>query len=345
MRFFKQERSIQVVSTERRGPDDPLKETAGAQEAAAQIATITDYNATAPAGWYPDPSDPTMVRYWDGAAWAERTQPAPSLLPAPVAEPVAAEPVAAEPVISETVAPEAVAPEPVATATDEATAPVEPEKTPAQALANEGEPARTENGDENPPTETDDADTWIGVTGRAVANAQAVGTAAAWENAAQAAAVVSEMAETMRVTAHAHQAADQLAQAATLAAQEARTARKAAAEAVQTAEQTAQAAKVAAQEAQAASLAAATARQRAEQTAQAAPKAVEMAEIAAKAAANAKSTVEQLDQVVAKASHANTPEAWSEARHIASVAWSSDAGQTPPPSGAQLHPVHETDAG
>ena len=56
-----------------------------------------------------------MVRYWDGAAWAERTQPAPSS-PGPAAEPVAAEPVAAE----------AVAAEPMTTAADEATAPVSP---------------------------------------------------------------------------------------------------------------------------------------------------------------------------------------------------------------------------
>ena len=32
--------------------------------------------ATAAAGWYPDPSDPARRRFWDGAAWTERTTPA-----------------------------------------------------------------------------------------------------------------------------------------------------------------------------------------------------------------------------------------------------------------------------
>lgn len=29
-----------------------------------------------PAGWYGDPHDATMLRYWDGAAWTEHTAPA-----------------------------------------------------------------------------------------------------------------------------------------------------------------------------------------------------------------------------------------------------------------------------
>ncbi|CCW14430.1 DUF2510 domain-containing protein [Rhodococcus aetherivorans] len=28
-----------------------------------------------PAGWYPDPGDPSLVRYWDGTAWSPRTAP------------------------------------------------------------------------------------------------------------------------------------------------------------------------------------------------------------------------------------------------------------------------------
>src|SRR5687767_1276364 len=28
------------------------------------------------AGWYPDPSDPTMQRWWDGAGWTDHAQPA-----------------------------------------------------------------------------------------------------------------------------------------------------------------------------------------------------------------------------------------------------------------------------
>jgi len=67
---------------------------------------------------------------------------------------------------------------------------------------------------------------------------------------------------------------------------------------------------------------------------------VQSAEIAAKA----KSTVEQLDEVVSKASHVNTPEAWNEARHIVSVARSSDGEEASPPVGEQSRPVQETDS-
>ncbi|MDX5311794.1 MAG: DUF2510 domain-containing protein [Rhodococcus sp. (in: high G+C Gram-positive bacteria)] len=28
-----------------------------------------------PAGWYPDPGDPSLVRYWDGTGWSPRTAP------------------------------------------------------------------------------------------------------------------------------------------------------------------------------------------------------------------------------------------------------------------------------
>lgn len=31
-----------------------------------------------PAGWYPDPTDPSLQRYWDGTGWTEHVQPDPS---------------------------------------------------------------------------------------------------------------------------------------------------------------------------------------------------------------------------------------------------------------------------
>ncbi len=34
-----------------------------------------------PAGWYPDPSAPGNVRYWDGVIWTEHRQPAPPTTP------------------------------------------------------------------------------------------------------------------------------------------------------------------------------------------------------------------------------------------------------------------------
>jgi hypothetical protein len=32
--------------------------------------------APVPAGWYPDPDSPGIVRWWDGEAWTERRAPA-----------------------------------------------------------------------------------------------------------------------------------------------------------------------------------------------------------------------------------------------------------------------------
>lgn len=35
-------------------------------------------------GWYPDPADPSQLRLWDGTAWTDQTQPAPTPPPDPV---------------------------------------------------------------------------------------------------------------------------------------------------------------------------------------------------------------------------------------------------------------------
>ena len=147
----------------------------------------------------------------------------------------------------------------------------------------------------------------------------------------QTAAVVSEMADTMRVTAHADQVADQLAQAATLAAQEARTARKAAPTPCAPRNRRLRPPRSQRSSRKPPHWRPSTPGKGLNRRRSRAPKAVETAEIAAKAAANAKSTVEQLDQVVAKATHANTPEAWSEGQ----------AGTSPPLHGrAMLSTLH-----
>jgi hypothetical protein len=39
-------------------------------------------NSPAPA-WYPDPSNPSQLRYWDGTQWTEHTQPVPQAAPQP----------------------------------------------------------------------------------------------------------------------------------------------------------------------------------------------------------------------------------------------------------------------
>ncbi|KXF84340.1 hypothetical protein D092_20675 [Rhodococcus ruber Chol-4] len=40
-----------------------------------------------PAGWYPDPGDPSLVRYWDGTGWSPRTAPKFSTPPPPPRRP------------------------------------------------------------------------------------------------------------------------------------------------------------------------------------------------------------------------------------------------------------------
>lgn len=42
---------------------------------------------TPPANWYPDPQQPTQLRYWDGAQWTEHVAPALQAAPAPAAAP------------------------------------------------------------------------------------------------------------------------------------------------------------------------------------------------------------------------------------------------------------------
>jgi hypothetical protein len=42
---------------------------------------------TTPAGWYPDPANASLQRWWSGASWTEHTAIAPSVAPAPTYAP------------------------------------------------------------------------------------------------------------------------------------------------------------------------------------------------------------------------------------------------------------------
>jgi len=84
------------------------------------------------------------------------------------------------------------------------------------------------------PTEQDgcsphENDNWAKEAESAVARARVVGTPAAWQEAADAAVVLSEMAKTMQAAADAKQTAERTAQAAQEAAEAAKTAAKTAA--------------------------------------------------------------------------------------------------------------------
>jgi hypothetical protein len=284
-------------------PDNSHEETVPAQQATNPEPSLS--TTTAPAAWYPDPSDPTVLRYWDGTVWTEQRRGIP---PPPLA-----------PVEKTESAPPEEAPAPVTIGTTTAKKPDTDGKARwAERIIGDTKSAKGE-----------DVDAWVGETEKAVARARATGSPASWQNAAQAARTVSEIAQTLQVMTHAHQIAEQRALAAEAAGRQATVATQAAEEAKLAATQTAQAAEQAALVANAAAKAADEARRKAEQTAQASPTALQSAHTATQAAADAKSTSDQLDQLVATARQANTPDAWSEALQIATAIWASQTGLTP----------------
>jgi hypothetical protein len=156
-------------------------------------------------------------------------------------------------------------------------------------------------------------DDWADQTDKAVARARSLGTPEAWEEAADAAVVVSEMARTMRSAAAASQTATQLEGVAKAAAEKARLAAESAEEARQSAQQTAESARKAEAAARAAEQAATEARAKAERTAAEAPKRAEEAKVSAEAAAEAGRKAHELEEIAASAGNVNTPAAWSEA--------------------------------
>jgi hypothetical protein len=182
---------------------------------------------------------------------------------------------------------------------------------------------------EDPGTGAGDVADWAQETERAVAKAQATGTPDAWQEAARAAAVVTEMAQTMRAMAEATRVAGEKARAAHDAVEAAEVAEQEAADAKLTSEQTSAAALEAAEAAKMAELAAAEAKQIAERTAQAMPKFAAVARAAVQASTDAEQKAKGLEGIVIKARTTNTPEAWSEALVAASAATGTGEAATP----------------
>jgi hypothetical protein len=181
---------------------------------------------------------------------------------------------------------------------------------------------------ESPPDEKegDEARDWATETERAVARARETGTPGAWQEAAQVAVVVSEMAQTMQAAADTALVAAQTAAASREAAEAAKAADQKAADANQAVEQTTKAAREAAEAAKAAEQAAADARQAAEQSSRAAPRFAEAATAAAREAADAERKAQGLKEIVARAGTDNTAAAWSEALGLAAAATETEQG-------------------
>jgi hypothetical protein len=381
-------------------PDHPSPDDARPDEAAVpQIPAVTmpDHSG---AGWYPDATDPGVMRYWDGfhltgqtvqvepteprgdepaesapdtatvefegssineASWftdpqaAGRPQTAPFVGESPAGVGHNEEGVATPPHSSGQLTPGPGVPPAVAVTS------LNPDHGPPELPVSNGEtwtamrgvggatasreedeasaepaPSIAESGDggnlraplgkvdsrEAPPSHAgaDVTGNWAEKTEQAVARARAAGTPEAWQAAAQAAVVVSELARTMEAEVSALQAAEQTGKAAQEAEEAAKVAAQAAADAKQTVQRTVAAAHEAEEAAKVAAQAAADAKQTAEQTAQAAPQVAEVARVAAQVAADAKHKAEGLEAIVATARAADTPAAWSEALGLAAVA-------------------------
>ena len=172
---------------------------------------------------------------------------------------------------------------------------------------------------------------WAERTEQAVARAEATGTPEAWHEAAEAAAVVSEMAQTMQAAADIRKSAEELDRAAREAKQNAEDAERAVTEAQRTVEQTARSAREAAEAANVATRAAEDAKVKAERVSAGAPEVTRRAQQAAEAAAGAKRRAQRVDEIVAKARRADTAEAWSEARRSAELALQSEPRGAFPP--------------
>ncbi len=285
----------EIASSARREPASPSPSPSWAPMSASEARTNS--SVPTPAGWYPDPNNREVARYWDGATWAERTQPLPAPPPPPSEKPSATPPGAA----------------PSESPDDMDSGPNDMTQETTDAAPTFGLP--------HPEAETD-PHVWVGATKAAVENALVVGTPEAWLNAAQTAVVVAEMAYAMQLATHARQIAKQTVQRAEVAQQEAHALTEAAAEAMRTAQQSAQAAEVAEREARDAAKAATSARQQAENMAASAPQATDNARALVQAATSATATADELEGVVVEANEANTPEAWHEAlQHVAAL-WS-----------------------
>jgi hypothetical protein len=168
---------------------------------------------------------------------------------------------------------------------------------------------------------------WAEQTEIAISKALATNTPEAWGQAAQAAATLSDIAQTMQVAAHFHETAQRCVRAAQEASERAQGAARLAEETRQVALEAARSAEIAKQRSEAAALAARQAAEAAQlaqrealekerlaqQAAGTIPEAARSAQDAARVAADAMRRTQDIEQIVNEARVAGTHEAWSKA--------------------------------
>ena len=279
-----------------------------------QAAGANGADSTAPSDDEPAKHDPESGVGTSPAAPAP-APPAPAPpAPAPTPAPAASAPAPA---------PAAPAPAPAASAPAPAPAASAPAPAPAASA-----PVETGTGNDNG---TDEISHWAERTEKAVTRAEATGTPEAWHEAAEAAAVVSEMAQTMQAAADIQKSAEELDRTAREAQRNADDAQKAVTEAQRTVERTARSAREAAEAADVAARAASDAEEKAERAVAATPELARQAQQAAEAAAGAKRRAQRVEEIVAKARRTDTAEAWTEARRSAEQSLQSEPRGAFPP--------------
>jgi hypothetical protein len=272
------------------------------------------------AGWYPEDSDPTLMRYWDGHHLTGQTM---HVDPETTDEEESTEPAPSRQVDTDE----------HSTGANETwtdlqsngdSAPLQSSGDSAPATVRST--ARDETAAQEAPfvttakadchTPVDMPDKWAERTALTVARARTTSTPEAWREVVSVVAVVSELAQTMMVAASAAQVSNEVSRVAEKAQRDAKAADEAATAARRTSQQATKRAQEAQDAAKAAARSASDAIQAAEQAEQEAPEAAEAAESAAQEAANAKATFEEIEEIVAGAQATDTPEAWTEAHRL-----------------------------
>lgn len=69
------ERTARYTKQTRNAVRAQTAQQAALEQQRRQAAAQPPHQAPPPPGWYQDPRDPSMMRWWDGATWTDAAQP------------------------------------------------------------------------------------------------------------------------------------------------------------------------------------------------------------------------------------------------------------------------------